>query len=297
MKTGRLKINASIRSLPPVQAFEHPKGLECLPSADALARFDAGVRAADEGADNAISIYDMIGDDPWDGSGTTAKRISAALRSIGDKDVVVNINSPGGDLFEGLAIYNLLRAHPKKVTVRVMGMAASAASVVAMAGDEIQIARAGFFMVHNGWVIAMGNRHDMREVADFLEPFDAAMADVYAARTGLKTAAVAELMDAESWINAKDAIKKGFADDYVPADQIKENAAAKAAAKNSLATKRVDVLLAKSGIPRDERRSLIAGVKSGTLRATEPVTPSADGLAAADVQRAYETLLSLSRKD
>lgn len=88
------------------------------------------------------------------GEGVTAKRISAALRAIGEQDIVVNLNSPGGDMFEGLAIYNLLRAHSGKVTVNILGIAASAASIIAMAGDEIKMGRGAFLMIHNCW--AMG---------------------------------------------------------------------------------------------------------------------------------------------
>ncbi|WP_034085582.1 head maturation protease, ClpP-related, partial [Pseudomonas aeruginosa] len=111
--------------------------------------------------------------------------IAGALRAIGgDVDVTVNINSPGGDVFEGLAIYNLLREHKGKVTVNIIGLAASAASFIAMAGDEIRIGRAAFLMIHNAWLIAMGNRNDLREIADWLEPFDMTLADIYAQRTG-----------------------------------------------------------------------------------------------------------------
>ncbi|EPJ5267720.1 head maturation protease, ClpP-related, partial [Providencia stuartii] len=114
----------------------------------ALDKWNSGIRAAS--SDNTISVLDVIGEDFW-GEGVTAKRISAALRAIGNQDVVVNINSPGGDMFEGLAIYNLLRAHNGKVTVNILGIAASAASVIAMAGDEIRMGRGAFLMIHNCW--------------------------------------------------------------------------------------------------------------------------------------------------
>ncbi|HEC0958195.1 TPA: Clp protease ClpP, partial [Klebsiella pneumoniae] len=133
---------------------------------DALERWEPEVRAAGNDA-NSISIYDSIGEN-WEGTGVTAKRISAALRAIGDKDVVVNINSPGGDFFEGVAIYNLLREHPGRVTVQVMGLAASAASVIAMAGDEILMGDGSFLMIHNAWAVAIGNRHDMADAAKLL---------------------------------------------------------------------------------------------------------------------------------
>jgi ATP-dependent Clp protease protease subunit len=145
----------------------------------------AGIRAVTTG-DNVITMFDTIGEDFWTGGGITAKKVSAQLRAIGDRPVTVQINSPGGDMFEGIAIYNVLREHQQDITVQVMGMAASAASIIAMAGDTVEIGAASFFMIHNAWVLAIGNRHDMAETATWLEPFDAAMRDVYAARTGLK---------------------------------------------------------------------------------------------------------------
>ena len=128
----------------------------------ALERWRPEVNAKDTEADNTISVLDVIGQN-WSGTGVTASRIAAGPRSIGKRDVVVNINSPGGDYFEGLAIYNTLREHPAKVTVKILGVAASAASVIAMAADEVQIARAGFLMIHNTWIVAMGDRHALRE--------------------------------------------------------------------------------------------------------------------------------------
>lgn len=231
-----------------------------------LQRWNPGVRAADgDDADNTISILDEIGVDPWTGDGVTAKRIAAALRAISsDQDVVVNINSPGGDYFEGLAIYNILRAHEGNVTVRILGVAASAASVIAMAGDTIQIGRAAFLMIHNAWIVAIGNRNDLREAADWIEPFDKVAADIYAARSGMTAEEAAELMDAESWIGGTDAVDMGLADGFLPADQIRED---ESGAKQS-AVRRVDLLLAKQGVPRSERRALIKNIKSSAPAAT-----------------------------
>src|SRR4051812_44221305 len=130
-------------------------------SPGALARWDAGLALRADAAggtedDRTIGIYDIIGEDWWTGAGFTAKRMASALRALGKGPVTVAINSPGGDFFEGLAMYSMLREHPGDVTVKVMGLAASAASLVAMAGDDVQISRAGFFMVHNTWLMAAG---------------------------------------------------------------------------------------------------------------------------------------------
>src|SRR5690348_11522650 len=105
----------------------------------ALARWDSSIVAKNGETENTISILDVIGSDPWTGEGVTAKRIAGALRSMEGADVTVSINSPGGDLFEGLAIYNMLREHKGKVTVKVLGLAASAASIIAFAADDLQV--------------------------------------------------------------------------------------------------------------------------------------------------------------
>jgi ATP-dependent Clp protease protease subunit len=227
----------------------------------ALDRWNPSIHAAvDPAEDRTISIYDVIGYDYWSGEGVTAKRIAAALRSMGKGDVTVNVNSPGGDMFEGLAIYNLLREHPGNVTVKVLGLAASAASVIAMAGDEVQIARAGFFMVHNAWVLVAGNQNDLREVADWLEPFDAAMADIYAARTGEDVKAIRKLLDAESWIGGSDAIERGFADALLPSDQVDSSSNARAGLH---AARRLEAALRASGMPKSEAMRLMSEFKSG----------------------------------
>jgi ATP-dependent protease ClpP protease subunit len=238
----------------------------------AMERWNAGIQAAAEDDKNTISILDAIGFDPWTGDGVTAKRISAALRSMGGADVTVNMNSPGGDMFEGLAIYNILREYKGHVTVKVLGLAASAASIIAMAGDEIQVARSGFLMIHNGWTIAAGNRHQFREVADMMEPFDAAMGDIYSARTGSDLKSMQKLMDAETWIGGSAAVDQGFADALLDSDSIKEGAKAQA---GIIAARKLDLILAKQGIPRSERRSLIQEIKSGTPCAAEPGTQDA----------------------
>ena len=283
----------SLRNLPEIKAFERPAGLQFEAPAEIVARWTPGVRAAGEDNETTISIYETIGHDPWTGGGMTAKRVGGMLRSIGDKDIVINVNSPGGDLFEGIAIYNLLRAHKGNVTVRVMALAASAASVISMAGDRIEIGRSAFFMVHNCWVLAMGNRHDLAELSAWLEPFDAAMVDVYAARTGLDAKKVAKLLDDETWIGGGAAVDQGFADDFLPADQVKEDAAAKAEAAPIMALRRVDSILASHGISRTERRSLLADVKRGTHDAAAPATQDAGDLSAvaASLQQLRATLI------
>ncbi|EPR3311041.1 head maturation protease, ClpP-related [Pseudomonas aeruginosa] len=247
----------SIRALPAARVGAPAAGLRFDLSARAMERWNPAVQAATE-QDNTISILDIIGQDFWSGEGVTAKRIAGALRVIGENDVVVNINSPGGDMFEGLAIYNLLREHPGNVTIKVLGMAASAASIIAMAGDEVQVARAGFLMIHNAWTWAAGNRHDFREFAEYLEPFDAAMADVYVARTGLDAKTVATMMDGETWIGGSKAVEHGFADSLLDSDEV----AAGNEKPTAKAVRRVENALRASGMPRSEAMRLISEFKA-----------------------------------
>lgn len=263
----------SLRKLPEVRAFQRPENFNWDAPSDVLARWSEAPMAAEADDANTVSIYDVIGEDWWTGGGFTAKRMAAALRSIGAKDVTVKINSPGGDMFEGIAIYNLLKDHPAKVTVEVMGWAASAASIIAMAADEIRMGLGTFMMVHNAWGAVIGNRHDMREGADLFESFDSAITDIYEARTGMKRAEITKLMDAESFMAPSEAVKNGFADSVDEGRQAPE-------AKNAgelqgvHAKRRLDGVLAQSGIPRSERRKLLKEV-SGTPCAADEATHDA----------------------
>jgi ATP-dependent Clp protease, protease subunit len=259
------------RNLPQIKAFERPEGVECDVPSSVLARWAAMPQAAEADDKNTVSIYEPIGYDSWDGSGYGAKRLAGALRAIGNNPITVSINSPGGDFFEGVAMYNLLREHPQPVTVKIVALAASAASIIAMAGDEIEIGAGGFLMIHNSWVVAVGNRHDMRAAADVLEPFDEAMQSIYSAKTGLSSKEIANLMDAESWINAGDAVAKKFADRIV---NVPTKTADPAAAAHVSARRRVEAALTDAGLSRSERRALMKQF-SGMPSAAEPATPSA----------------------
>lgn len=264
----------------PKPEFERPKAYQGDARSDVLERWKPMAADAEDAA--TISIYDVIGEDWWTGEGVTAKRIAGALRSIGKNPVVVNINSPGGDMFEGLAIYNLLREHPAKVTVKVMGLAASAASIIAMAGDEIEMGLGSFLMIHNSWGVVVGNQDDMRTAAETFSEFDAAMADIYAARTGGDVAEIAKMMADETWLRAETAIDKGFADATFDAPDT-ENADTGKKARAAL-----DASLAKAGVPRSERRRLLKEA-AGTPSAAGTATPCA-GFDVAAMQRLIDTI-------
>lgn len=169
-----------------------------------------------------VNIYDEIG--VW---GVTASAFRAALDTIHSPRITLNINSPGGDVFDGIAIYNDLVSHPASVHVSVRGLAASAASLIAMAGDEIEIADTGFIMIHNAWTIALGDAHEMTETAKMLAKVDTQLAKTYAARTGIDVKDVRALMDAETWLDSGDALEKGFVDRVLSSDN--EAAEARAA--------------------------------------------------------------------
>lgn len=212
-----------------------------------------------EKGDNTITMFGVIGEDFWD-EGITVKGISRQLRAIGGP-VTVQINSPGGDVFEGFAIYNALREHPYPVTIDVIGMAASAASVIAMAGDEVRIGAAAFLMIHNCWVMGIGNRHDLRELADFLEPFDRALRDVYVARTGQKKEDVEGWLDAETYMSGAQAIERGFADHLLSQDQVVSDEKTKAKDRELNDVRSLELTLLSSGLTRAQARERIQKVK------------------------------------
>ncbi len=155
-----------------------------------------------------ISIYDEIG--YW---GVTAKQFIGDLKALDATAIKLAINSPGGSVFDALAIYNALRQHPAAVEVTIMGVAASAASVIAMAGDTIVMPENAFMMIHNPLNLAYGNADDLREMADVLDKIAASLIGIYAKRTGLPEDEIKALLDAETWLNAEEAVLKGFADE------------------------------------------------------------------------------------
>jgi ATP-dependent Clp protease, protease subunit len=239
-----------------VHAFTKPEVM------DRWAEEQAGVRpAALAAGDAVITMFDIIGEDYWSGGGITAKKVAAQLRAIGDRPVEVQINSPGGDMFEGIAVYNVLREHPQDVTVKVMGMAASAASIIAMAGDRIEIGAASFLMIHNCWVLAIGNRHDMAETSAWLAPFDQAMADVYALRSGQDAKACAAWMDAETFMSGSVAVERGFADALLAADQVTNDEDARTTARDVNELRGLERTLIASGKSRTEARAAITKIK------------------------------------
>lgn len=159
-----------------------------------------------------VMIYDQIGES-WFRDGITAKGFTQTLTDLGDiSQINVRINSPGGSVFEGLAIYNALKNHSATVNVSIDGLAASIATVIAMAGDKIDMAENAMFMIHEPSGVAVGTAADMLETAQLLEKLTNSAVDVYSARTGQTPDAVREAMNAETWYTAAEAKKVGFVD-------------------------------------------------------------------------------------
>lgn len=162
-----------------------------------------------------IWIYEEIGEG-WFG-GLSARQFAKDIEDRGDTitRITLHINSPGGDTFDGNAIYNILKQHKAKVVVYVEGIAASIASIIAMAGDEIYIAENALMMVHNPWTYSIGYAEDLRKTADLLDKIRGTLVKTYARRTGQTEAKIIELMNAETWINSDEAIELGFADETI----------------------------------------------------------------------------------
>lgn len=162
-----------------------------------------------------LVIHEPIGE-MWDGSGVSSKKVIEALNKFPRaKEVRAFINSPGGFAYDGMAIYSALHRHPAKVTVDIEGIAASAASIIAMAGDTIRIAESGFIMIHEAWSLAIGNAADMRAAADELDRLGVSIAEVYAARSTQTVEAARSAMQAETWFTGKEAVAWGLATEVV----------------------------------------------------------------------------------
>lgn len=158
-----------------------------------------------------ITIYGVIGSSWWSDS-FSASDIDEALNNAGDNDVIINLNSPGGDAFDGISIYNRLRRHKGHVTVHVDGWACSAASVFPMAADEVIMGLGSMLMIHEASTIVWGSKTDMRKEADVLDELEEGIIDIYMTKANIKREEVREKVDAETWFSAKSAVELGFAD-------------------------------------------------------------------------------------
>lgn len=157
-----------------------------------------------------VMIYDVIGW-PFNDAG----EIIRALAGIDTKTVTVRINSPGGDVFDAMAIFNALQSHKSKIVTRIESLAASAASFIALAGKEVQAYQNAMVMIHDPWVLAAGNQYDLREIADILEKISGNMVDIYSQNSKVGKKEIRDMLKAETWFTAKEAREKGFVDTII----------------------------------------------------------------------------------
>lgn len=154
-----------------------------------------------------VLVYDVI-----DWLGVSPEDFAAELNAISTPNIDLRINSPGGDVFDGVAIAHALRQHPANVRTQVDGLAASIASIIALAGDEVTMAKGSFFMIHNPWSLAMGDANDMRQTAELLDKIAGSLVATYQEATGLEAETLRQMMDDETWMTDQEAVDQGFAD-------------------------------------------------------------------------------------
>lgn len=170
------------------------------------------VVASGSGDEATIFLYDVIVSDDWYG-GVSPQTFVQQLAQISAPTIHLRINSPGGDVFSARAMEQAIREHASTVVAHVDGVAASAASFLAIACDKVVIAEGGFFMIHNASALAYGNGGDLRATADLLDKVDATLVTSYANKTGQTAEDIAAWMDAETWFTSAEAVEKGFADE------------------------------------------------------------------------------------
>jgi ATP-dependent Clp endopeptidase proteolytic subunit ClpP len=168
--------------------------------------------AASAGETATIQIFDQIGEDWFGGNGLSGKQFSDVLNEVGNGPLLVEINSPGGNVWDGLSIYNQLRGRKAPVTTRVVGIAASIASIIALAGDKVEMADAALMMIHDPSGMASGTSEDMRKMADALDQHAEVLVGVYAKKTGKSPESIRAAMKAETWFTTAEAIQFGLVD-------------------------------------------------------------------------------------
>lgn len=164
-----------------------------------------------EGEGRTLLLDGVISDETWWGDEVTPQMFRSELNAA-DGDITLWINSPGGDCYAAAQIYNMLKEYPGKVAVKIDGIAASAASVVAMAGATVEISPVGMLMIHNPATISIGDTHEMERTITFLSEIKESIINAYELKTGQSRTKISQLMDAETWMNSKKAVELGFAD-------------------------------------------------------------------------------------
>lgn len=169
---------------------------------------------ADENTERVLEIYGTIAEESWFEDDITPKMFRDELFA-GSGPVTIWLSSPGGDCVAASQIYSMLMDYPSDVTIKIDGIAASAASVIAMAGTTVLMAPTGLMMVHNPMTFAFGNHEDMQRAMEMLDEVKESIINAYEIKTGLSRAKLSHLMDSETWMNANKAIELGFVDDIL----------------------------------------------------------------------------------
>lgn len=168
-----------------------------------------------------LLLYGDISSSTWYGDEVTPSAFAQDLKGLGDISILnIYINSGGGDVFAGQAIYSMLKRHPAQKNVYIDGLAASIASVIAMAGDTVYMPRNAMLMIHKAWTMAIGNANDLRKLADDMDKIDESILSTYQAKTGLEAEKLIEMVNAETWLTADEAVAFGFADELEETKQI-----------------------------------------------------------------------------
>ena len=174
------------------------------------------VRNEDTGS-RTLVLNGQISDETWYGDEVTPGLFREELNA-GEGDITVWINSPGGDVFAAAQIYNMLMEYPGNVDVRIDGIAASAASVIAMVGNKVSMSPVAMMMIHNPMTVAMGDHKAFQQAMDMLEEVKESIINAYELKTGQSRTVISHMMDDETWFNAKKAVELGFADDILYTD-------------------------------------------------------------------------------
>lgn len=221
--------------------------------------------ASNAAADEAdIYLYNEIG--YW---GVSAQQFALDLKDIKENTINVRINSPGGSVFEGQAIYNLLSQHPAKIIVWIDGWAASIASVIAQAGDVRNISENAYVMIHEPWSFAMGTADDMRAEADVLDGLEETILDIYVDRTGGDRKALQKQVKAETWFKGQEAVDAGFADNLIK-NKKKNTNDESALAVPPAATFGADFFATIFNLPEEVKNALAQVAASAAPAATVP---------------------------
>lgn len=236
------------------------------------------INASADDTEAEILIYGDIGGGWWD-EGITGESISNQIANLDVDTIHVRINSGGGLVFEGLAIYQALARHDSKIVVHIDSIAASIASVIAMAGDEIRISEGANLMIHKPWSGMWGDADAFRKEADVLDQLQAGLVNIYEARTGAKRADLESWVNAETWFLGQAAVEAGFADVVVPA---KKKKAAASAMLNHF---------------RNTPQNLLASAGGPEIREFEAFLRDGEGLSHAQAKRIAAAMSRVSRDD